>query len=53
MTYSFVLLVEVVHVSVQDLYEQLYRHPSVHTRVSDTKSTLETLKDTFPIAVQL
>jgi hypothetical protein len=39
-TYSVVLLVEVVHVSVEDLNEQFHRHCGVHAGISHAERTL-------------
>lgn len=39
-TRSIVLLVEVVHVSVENLNEELHGYCGVHACISDTKRTL-------------
>jgi hypothetical protein len=39
-TYSFILLVEVVDVTIQDFDEKLYRHSGVHACVRNPKSPL-------------
>jgi hypothetical protein len=39
-TYSVVLLVEVVHVSVEDLDKQLHRHCGVHAGIGNTECPL-------------
>jgi len=39
-TYSFILLVKVVDVLVQDLDKELDRHCGIHAGVGDTEGTL-------------
>ena len=51
--YSIVLLVEVVDVAVQNLNEELDRDCCVHARIGDAESTLQALKHTLAIAVEL
>ncbi len=41
-TYRFILLVEIVHVTIEDLDEQLDRGGGLHARIGDAKSPLET-----------
>lgn len=50
---GFVLLVEVVDVTVQNLDEKLHGNGSVHAGVSNTKGTLEAFENPFSIAVEL
>lgn len=38
--HGLVLLIKVVHVSVEDLDEEFYRNSSVHACISDAESTL-------------
>lgn len=52
-TYSFVLLVKVVDVAVQDLDKELNGGGRLHARVGDTESALETLENAFSVAVEL
>ena len=52
-TYRFILLVEVIHISVQDLYKQLYRYRSIHARIGHTQSALQTFENALTIAVEL
>lgn len=49
--HGFVLLVEIVDVSVQDLDKKFNRNRSIHTCIGHPKSALKTLKDSFPIAI--
>lgn len=52
-TYSIVLLLKVINISVQNLDKKLNRHSRVHTSICNAKCTLQTLKNTFSIAVKL
>lgn len=40
--YRFVLLVKIVHVSVQNLHKQFDRHCRVHTGIGNAKRSLQT-----------
>ena len=53
LAYRFVLLVKVVDVAVEDLDEELDGGCRLHTGVGHTQSSLQTLKDTLAVAVQL
>lgn len=50
---GLVALVEIVHVSVEDLDEEFNGYGSVHASVGDTESALETFKNALAIAVEL
>jgi hypothetical protein len=50
---GFVLLVEVVNVTVQNLDEELHGNGRVHAGISNTEGTLEALENPFSIAVEL
>lgn len=50
---GFILLIEVVDVAVEDLNEELHGNGGVHAGVGDAKSSLETFKDSLPVAVEL
>lgn len=52
-TYSFVLLVKVVDVTIQDLDKELDRHSRIHACVSDAQCTLQTLQNALAITVRL
>ena len=52
-TDRLIALVEVVNISIQDFDEELDRHSGVHAGICYPKSTLETLKHTFAISVEL
>ena len=52
-TYSLVLLIKVVDISVQDLDEQLDRHGGVHARISHSQGPLQALQNPFAVAVEL
>lgn len=48
-----VLLVEVVHVAVQDLDEELHGDGRVHAGVGDAERALEAFEDALAVAVEL
>lgn len=50
---GFVALIEIVHVSVEDLDEEFNGYGSVHASVGDAESALETFKNALAIAVEL
>jgi len=52
-TYSLVLLLKVVDVSVQNLNKQFHVRHRVHARVCNLERLLETFQDTLAIAVGL
>jgi hypothetical protein len=52
-TYSIILLVEVVHVAVQNLNKEFHGHRGIHTCVSNTECTLQTFEHSLSIAVEL
>lgn len=51
--YSIVLLVEVVHVSVEDLDEKLDGYRSIHACIGDSECSLQALEYTLAVAVEL
>jgi hypothetical protein len=51
--YGIVLLVEIVDITVQNLDEELDRDCCIHARIGDAESTLQALKHTLAIAVEL
>lgn len=53
MTYRLVLLIEIVHISIQNLDKQLDGRGRFHARVCDAEGPLETLQDALPVTVQL
>ena len=52
-TYSVILLIEVVNISVQDFHKKLHRDGAVHASIRDTKSALQAFEHTLAVAVQL
>ena len=50
--YRLVLLVEIVHVAIQDLHEQLHRHRRVHARIRHPQRPLQALEHALPIPIQ-
>lgn len=52
-TYRLILLVEIVDVAVQYFHKQLHRHRCVHASICNSKRSLQALKDTLAIAVEL
>lgn len=50
---SFVLLVKVVDVAVENLDEEFDRDSGVHASICDAESTLEAFEDAFAVAVEL
>lgn len=50
---GFVALIEIVHVSVEDLDEEFNGYGSVHASVGDAESALETFENALAIAVEL
>jgi len=52
-TYSFILLVKVVNVLVQDLDKELNRDRCIHAGIGNAKGTLETFEDALTVAVEL
>ena len=52
-TYRFILLIKVVHVSVQDLDKQLDGSGSLHAGVRNTKSALQAFENTLAVSVEL
>jgi hypothetical protein len=52
-TYSFILLVKIVDVAVEDLHKELDGHSSVHASICNTQRPLETFQDSLPISVEL
>ncbi len=52
-SHRFVGLVKIVHVSIQDLHEQLNRGRLLHTRISDPESTLEAFEHSLPVSIEL
>ena len=50
---SFVLLIEVVDVTVEDLDEEFDGDRGVHAGVCDAESPLQTFQDAFAVAVKL
>lgn len=48
-----ILLVEVVDVAIEDLDEKLDGDGCIHASISNTKSTLEALQNSFPVTVKL
>lgn len=49
----FVLLIEVVHVAVENFDEQLHGYGSVHASVCDAESALETFENTLAVTIYL
>lgn len=52
-TYSIILLLKVINISVQNLDKKLNRHSRIHTSICNAKCSLQTLKNTFSIAIKL
>lgn len=52
-TYGLILLVKVVDVAVEDLNEELHTDRGIHTGVSHPQRTLQALKHTLAITVEL
>src|SRR5436309_13565418 len=52
-TYSFVLLIKIVYVAVENFDKQFNGHGSIHACICYAKSALQTLKHPFRITVQL
>lgn len=52
-TYSIILLVKVIDVTVQDLDEQLDRDRGVHASISHTQGSLQTLEHSLAVSVEL
>ena len=52
-TYSFVLLVKVVHVAIENLDKELDGDGGVHTCVGNSESPLQAFQDTLAVAIQL
>lgn len=50
---SFVLLVEVINVAVEDLDEEFDGHGGVHASVGDSESPLKAFKDALAVTVEL
>lgn len=51
--YRFVLLVEVVHITVEDLDKELYRRRLLHARVRDPQGTLQAFQHALAVPVEL
>jgi len=52
-TYSFILLVKVVDILVQDLDKEFNGNCGVHACIGNAKGTLETFEDALTVAVEL
>ena len=52
-TYSFILLIKIVDIAVEDLHKELDGHSSVHASICNTQRPLETFQDSLPISVEL
>lgn len=52
-SHSFVLLIKVVNVSVQDFDKEFHRHRSVHASIGHAKGSLEAFENTLSVAIQL
>ena len=52
-TYSFVLLVEIENVEVENLDKQLNAGGRLHARVGNAQGALQTLEHSLAVAVQL
>lgn len=52
-TYSIILLLKVINISVQDLYKEFNRHSRVHAGIGNSQSALQTLKNAFSISIKL
>jgi hypothetical protein len=51
--YSFILLIEVVDVAVENLNKEFDRHGRVHASISDAQRTLQALENTLAITIKL
>jgi hypothetical protein len=52
-TYSIILLLEVINITIQNFNKQFNGNSSIHARIGDSESALQTLEDAFPISVEL
>lgn len=51
--YGFVLLIEIIYISVQDFDEEFYRDGGVHACVCYSEGSLEAFEDSFSVTVEL
>ena len=51
-TYRLILLIEIIHISIQNLHKQLHTDSAIHARISHSERPLQTFKHPLPIPIQ-